>query len=647
MKKINILSMGLFLLTLSLISSCSSKKMSVRFTAKPATIYHGDSVKLSWKIRNPKNMESIFLNDSIPLSAIIGDTIIKPDSNIKFKFTVGSKKRKRPLKREKTIKVNYPKIHSFSAYRDRFQPEKIIVDWRVSGVNDVKIESFKSGLANMGRDSLYSKTTQMMTIVASNPFETISQTCYVGSIVNTRPFIQNDTAIEYLPEKHRINLEITETDISNFPNEIKLKAIVYDSLGHFIRNLAPPYASEEIAQKYFRKLTDKAKETSKEITFEVKEVHKDPSQYDIAMVLDYSGSMDGYIVDLEEACKDFIRQKHPDDQYSILKFDNKLLLKAYKEKDTATLLTKGEFNHINPLGGSTAMYAAVNAGLRSLGKTDKKKMVVLFTDGFENASFQYLFQYAATINQLIDTIRKQNAYLSIIGLGRVNELLLRELSLYTNGSFLYIDNPKDIDKAYNDILHQMRTYYEITAKPLEGKEEHILQVEYFNNDEIQTTQRPYYIGSSADFLKYEEDSTAYWFNKELKEQGYKLAAAPQTLVNFQLDEDQIDSTYFPILDNMVKFIRSQKQCKVEIFGHTDSKDDEDYNQDLSNRRAKAVFQYFRKKGIQQEKLTWKGMGEKEPIYQIESSEWMARENRRVVIVLWVSDFQSPLLKSVY
>jgi peptidoglycan-associated lipoprotein len=48
------------------------------------------------------------------------------------------------------------------------------------------------------------------------------------------------------------------------------------------------------------------------------------------------------------------------------------------------------------------------------------------------------------------------------------------------------------------------------------------------------------------------------------------------------------------------------------MSHTDSRDTEEYNQSLSQKRAQAVVQYLIEKGIASERLSPKGYGESTP-----------------------------------
>ena len=53
--------------------------------------------------------------------------------------------------------------------------------------------------------------------------------------------------------------------------------------------------------------------------------------------------------------------------------------------------------------------------------------------------------------------------------------------------------------------------------------------------------------------------------------------------------------------------------KIEISGHTDNKGSDEYNQKLSENRAKSVVDYLVDKGISKEQLVFAGYGEAQPM----------------------------------
>jgi peptidoglycan-associated lipoprotein len=66
------------------------------------------------------------------------------------------------------------------------------------------------------------------------------------------------------------------------------------------------------------------------------------------------------------------------------------------------------------------------------------------------------------------------------------------------------------------------------------------------------------------------------------------------------------------LDKLVETLIDNPNVTIELMSHTDSRDTEQYNQDLSQRRAQVVVQYLIEKGIEAERLSAKGYGESTP-----------------------------------
>ena len=75
-------------------------------------------------------------------------------------------------------------------------------------------------------------------------------------------------------------------------------------------------------------------------------------------------------------------------------------------------------------------------------------------------------------------------------------------------------------------------------------------------------------------------------------------------------------------------MKEKSTIQIEIAGHTDSKGTDEYNLNLSERRAKAVVSYLKENGVGQERITTLFFGESKPIETNETSEGR-RKNRRV------------------
>ena len=70
--------------------------------------------------------------------------------------------------------------------------------------------------------------------------------------------------------------------------------------------------------------------------------------------------------------------------------------------------------------------------------------------------------------------------------------------------------------------------------------------------------------------------------------------------------------------------------KVRINGHTDALASDEYNQWLSDRRAKRVYDYLLERNISADKMEYIGFGKKIPIADNSTEDGRAK-NRRVEI----------------
>lgn len=89
---------------------------------------------------------------------------------------------------------------------------------------------------------------------------------------------------------------------------------------------------------------------------------------------------------------------------------------------------------------------------------------------------------------------------------------------------------------------------------------------------------------------------------------------PQVVENIFYDFDK--ATLRPeskaALDEMIVMLKENPNVTIEMGAHTDRKGSDEYNINLSNRRAKSVVDYLIAGGIEPDRLTWKGYGESTP-----------------------------------
>ena len=104
-------------------------------------------------------------------------------------------------------------------------------------------------------------------------------------------------------------------------------------------------------------------------------------------------------------------------------------------------------------------------------------------------------------------------------------------------------------------------------------------------------------------------------------------------IEFETNSAEILPEHIAEINRAVKFLGEYPATQAVIEGHTDSDGAASYNQDLSERRAKAVYDYLvATAGIDADRLSWAGFGETRPIADNATAEGK-QHNRRVTAVV--------------
>jgi outer membrane protein OmpA-like peptidoglycan-associated protein/tetratricopeptide (TPR) repeat protein len=81
------------------------------------------------------------------------------------------------------------------------------------------------------------------------------------------------------------------------------------------------------------------------------------------------------------------------------------------------------------------------------------------------------------------------------------------------------------------------------------------------------------------------------------------------------------------LNKLLQFMQNNKEIKIEIRGHTDNIGDKNSNIKLSENRAKSVYDFLIQKGINMERMKYKGFGETSPVENNTTEEGRAKNRR--------------------
>ncbi|WP_158007337.1 OmpA family protein [Methyloceanibacter stevinii] len=104
-------------------------------------------------------------------------------------------------------------------------------------------------------------------------------------------------------------------------------------------------------------------------------------------------------------------------------------------------------------------------------------------------------------------------------------------------------------------------------------------------------------------------------------------------VNFVTGSARLDARSLQVINAMTALVMKCVQSgdlRVEVGGHTDSQGDSDFNMDLSQKRADAVADALKKRGIPADAITAAGYGDTEPLADNDTEEGRAA-NRRVTL----------------
>ncbi len=101
-------------------------------------------------------------------------------------------------------------------------------------------------------------------------------------------------------------------------------------------------------------------------------------------------------------------------------------------------------------------------------------------------------------------------------------------------------------------------------------------------------------------------------------------------IRFEYDSYKLIYSSFDQLDRVVEFLFKNPDIKVQLFGHTDDRGGDRYNQELSVNRAKSVSAYLAYAGINPRRIEVFGFGKKRPLVD-EQTEHARSINRRVEV----------------
>jgi outer membrane protein OmpA-like peptidoglycan-associated protein len=125
----------------------------------------------------------------------------------------------------------------------------------------------------------------------------------------------------------------------------------------------------------------------------------------------------------------------------------------------------------------------------------------------------------------------------------------------------------------------------------------------------------------------------YWFAEaeklEIKKEKIQVGQTIQLKnVFFAFNKWDLLPESYPELNKVAEFLKDNPTVEIELAGHTDNVGSDDYNLELSDKRANSVKAYLIAQGISESRLRAKGYGESRPVAPNEY-DWGREKNRRV------------------
>jgi Ca-activated chloride channel homolog len=175
---------------------------------------------------------------------------------------------------------------------------------------------------------------------------------------------------------------------------------------------------------------------------------------EMVVALDVSGSMTDAMVQLRNAVTRFLDQLGPDDQVSLVAFNDAMFTLARRE--TSREARARAVGRLAPWGG-TALYDVVIRAFDLLSRQPGRRVLVIFSDGDDVSSH-------ATLSNVEEAVRSSDATLFMVGLGRGARLTalkqgIERLADLSGGRSLFVDRTDRLDEPFAEIIDELSNQY--------------------------------------------------------------------------------------------------------------------------------------------------------------------------------------------
>lgn len=415
-------------------------------------------------------------------------------------------------------------------------------------------------------------------------------------------------------DPNKLIFDVWRIETDKYPDNIKIYARVFDSLGHFISSLADPYIKTEGA-KYFTKLDEGlGKIYNKKMVnvpeFNVREFGANDSiPYNIVLALDNSGSMSGVYNTIMDGAELFTSMKFKYDQIAVTAFSEVFDVVSHLNLNTEEVLKRIRDKRRSGLGRFSSVYESIWKSMDEFAGTSAEvpRVMALFTDGDENFSKR-------EIGEIIKKAKEMKVHIFCVAFGYSKDTELMDIAKYTGGKYYKAYTKEELTAIFRDIYMSLRNFYLIDYKPPKYYGVHYV---YANLDVP---------GRDAGTLiaEGEYDVSDFW-----RDPGDEFVIP----ITFDFNKSDIKEESFPVIDELVDQMLSRPKLKIEIQGHTDNIGSDEVNQALSERRAEAVKQAIVSRGVEEGRIRTRGFGLTMPVASNDTEEGRAKNRRTQFVIL--------------
>ena len=187
----------------------------------------------------------------------------------------------------------------------------------------------------------------------------------------------------------------------------------------------------------------------------------------LGLLLDVSGSMEDDIAFSKTASIKFLNMLTDAVDVTVVDFDTEVRTARYSQNEFARLI---ERIRLKKAGGYTALYDAIGTYLDGAGGQEGRKIMLVYTDGGDSRS-------SLRRHELQDLMKASDVTIYVIGelehqsMSSRNEqrMILQQMADLTGGQAFFPTAIKDLDKAYEKVLAEIRAQYTIGYQSTNAK----------------------------------------------------------------------------------------------------------------------------------------------------------------------------------